>query len=108
MLTLATFSLPAYEVATSSSIGAIILHGPHHSAQKSTSTGSLDFSTCSSNWSSLTWAIAALTFFSDWLLFTSSLRRLTRASATLPPLRGQDRAAAWHISAQAPELIKLG
>src|SRR6185369_7759349 len=61
MLTLATRSLPAQLCATSSRIGAIILHGPHHSAQKSTSTGSLDFSTCSSNWSSPTWAIAVLT-----------------------------------------------
>src|SRR5215471_14132799 len=61
MLILATLSLPAYDVATSSRIGAIILHGPHHSAQKSTSTGSLDFSTCSSNCSSLTWAILVFT-----------------------------------------------
>src|SRR5581483_12511745 len=33
--------LPAYSVAISSRTGAIILHGPHHSAQKSTSTGSV-------------------------------------------------------------------
>src|SRR5436853_177535 len=39
MLTLPTFTLPSYSLATSSRIGAIILQGPHHSAQKSTSTG---------------------------------------------------------------------
>ncbi len=39
MLTFPIFSLPSYSPAISSSIGAIILHGPHHSAQKSTRTG---------------------------------------------------------------------
>src|SRR5690606_12533028 len=51
---LATFSLPSYSVASSSTIGAIILHGPHHSAQKSTSTSSLASSTSDSNVSSVT------------------------------------------------------
>src|SRR5438067_2272668 len=32
-------SLPSYSVASSSRMGAISLHGPHHSAQKSTRTG---------------------------------------------------------------------
>src|SRR5208337_3193266 len=44
-LTLATFTWPACSVAISSSKGAIILHGPHHSAQKSTRTGWLDWTT---------------------------------------------------------------
>jgi hypothetical protein len=39
-LSLATESLPACSVAISSRMGAIILHGPHHSAQKSTTTAS--------------------------------------------------------------------
>src|SRR4051794_30633325 len=39
MLTFATVNFPANSVASSSSAGPIILHGPHHSAQKSTSTG---------------------------------------------------------------------
>src|SRR5271165_7343508 len=39
MSTFATVSLPANSPASSSSAGPIILHGPHHSAQKSTSTG---------------------------------------------------------------------
>src|SRR5687767_877240 len=60
MLTFATLSLPWYEAATSSRIGAIILQGPHHSAQKSTSTGSLDFSTSASKSSSLTCEISSL------------------------------------------------
>ena len=41
-LSLAIFSLPACSSAISSRIGAIILHGPHHSAQKSTRTGSAE------------------------------------------------------------------
>src|SRR3954470_2610979 len=39
MLSLAIVSLSACSAAISSSTGATILHGPHHSAQKSTSTG---------------------------------------------------------------------
>src|SRR3954468_5994557 len=39
MLTLATVILSECSVAISSRTGATILHGPHHSAQKSTSTG---------------------------------------------------------------------
>src|SRR2546423_1167972 len=41
-------TLPFIVPASSSSAGAIILHGPHHSAQKSTTTGSVDLSTCAS------------------------------------------------------------
>src|SRR5215813_13254047 len=37
--TFATLTAPAFSRAISSSSGAIILHGPHHSAQKSTTTG---------------------------------------------------------------------
>src|SRR3954449_1246523 len=54
MLTFATVTLPSISVANSSRKGAIILHGPHHSAQKSTSTGSLARSTTLSKLLSLT------------------------------------------------------
>src|SRR5438876_12135757 len=37
--TFATLTAPTFSRAISSSSGAIILHGPHHSAQKSTITG---------------------------------------------------------------------
>ena len=43
-----------YSAAISSRIGAIILQGPHHSAQKSTSTGVADFSTSCSKVASVT------------------------------------------------------
>src|SRR5258708_6947077 len=39
MLTFTTLSLPPISLAMSSSDGPIMRHGPHHSAQKSTSTG---------------------------------------------------------------------
>src|ERR1035441_5518543 len=52
--TLAIFSLPAYLAATASMIGAIALQGPHHTAQKSTRTGSSLLSTSWSNVASLT------------------------------------------------------
>src|SRR3546814_13741272 len=40
ILSLATVTLPSSSSLISSSAGAIIRQGPHHSAQKSTSTGS--------------------------------------------------------------------
>src|SRR5690242_18948894 len=43
-------ALPEYSVATKSMVGVIWRHGPHHSAQKSTSTGTSDRST---SWSKL-------------------------------------------------------
>src|SRR6202162_3197287 len=49
-LSLTILTLPASApVAISSSAGAIMRHGPHHSAQKSTTTGPLALSTSASN-----------------------------------------------------------
>src|SRR6266851_5528139 len=48
-LSLPTLALPAYSDAMVSIVGPIWRHGPHHSAQKSTSTGSGDLSTSLSN-----------------------------------------------------------
>src|SRR3954447_25044504 len=59
MLTLATVILSPCSVAISSSTGATILHGPHHSAQKSTSTGLSLPSTSVSNVASVTVLVAA-------------------------------------------------
>ena len=47
--TLATSTRPAVLFAIVASSGAIILHGPHHSAQKSTTTGTAAFATSASN-----------------------------------------------------------
>jgi hypothetical protein len=41
-------------------MGAIILQGPHHSAQKSSKTGLSDFKTSLSNVASLVWTMAGL------------------------------------------------
>src|SRR5487761_2427490 len=46
---LVIFTLPPISLAISSSDGPIILQGPHHSAQKSTTTGTVDFRTSASN-----------------------------------------------------------
>ena len=40
-----TFTRPLYSWATESTVGAIMRQGPHHSAQKSTSTGTSEFRT---------------------------------------------------------------
>src|SRR5262249_61139997 len=45
-LSLRIFTLPFIAPEISSSAGAIMRQGPHHSAQKSTTTGSADLSTC--------------------------------------------------------------
>jgi len=47
-LSFTILTLPFIVPAISSSAGAIIRHGPHHSAQKSTTTGSADFRTSDS------------------------------------------------------------
>src|SRR5438874_4850630 len=57
--TLYTFALPANSSATASTCGAIIRQGPHQTAQKSTSTGTSDFSTSSSKSAAVT-AVALL------------------------------------------------
>src|SRR3954453_10395797 len=80
-LTLAIFTLPACSCAISSSTGASILHGPHHSAQKSTSTGWVDLSTSVSKLASL---ISIVDFIvqlrSQFYLFRSAGRdQLARA-----------------------------
>src|SRR5688572_29727009 len=48
MLTLPILTRPSYSLASSSRIGATILQGPHHSAQKSTRTGVVDLRTSAS------------------------------------------------------------
>src|SRR5437016_2354797 len=48
-LSLTIFTLPLSVPAISSSAGAIMRQGPHHSAQKSTTTGSVAFNTSDSN-----------------------------------------------------------
>src|SRR6185436_10618387 len=55
---LAILTLPFSSVATASSAGAMALHGPHHSAKKSTTTGSADFSTSWSKFASDTESVA--------------------------------------------------
>ena len=62
---LATLTVPAFSFAISSRIGAIILHGPHHSAQKSTSTGCALFIT---SWSKFDSSIVTAVPFSMSLL----------------------------------------
>src|SRR4029077_7921449 len=48
-LSLTILTLPLSDLEISSSAGAIMRHGPHHSAQKSTTTGPLALSTSCSN-----------------------------------------------------------
>jgi hypothetical protein len=54
MFTFTISILPANSVPSSSNEGAMARQGPHHSAQKSTSTGALDLRTSTSNVASVT------------------------------------------------------
>src|SRR5688572_17559534 len=58
MFILRTVTLSLRSAAMSSSAGAICLHGPHHSAQKSTSTGLEALRTSESNDWSVTLSVA--------------------------------------------------
>src|ERR1043166_4809178 len=60
MLTLPMVARPWYSSASSSRMGAIILHGPHHSAQKSSSTGLSDFRTSWENVASVVCTMCGL------------------------------------------------
>src|SRR5690606_389703 len=69
---LAILTLPPCWPASCSRIGAITWHGPHHVAQKSTSTRPWDCSTSAAKVASVTWAIWVLVALI--LLFSVSLR----------------------------------
>src|SRR5437868_1324020 len=71
-LTLRTLTRPAYSLASASTCGAIILQGPHQTAQKSTRTGRFDFSTCSSN-SEVVTAVALLIVFNLQMCFARNV-----------------------------------
>src|SRR5271166_349522 len=71
---LTTLRRPLYCSATLSTIGAIILHGPHQSAQKSTSTGSLDLRTSASKVAWLTATLELNGVFSLLELRSSSMQ----------------------------------
>src|SRR5579862_7400882 len=100
MFSLAIWILPACSAAISSRTGAIILHGPHHSAQKSTSTGTSAALTCSSNVLSSRATIVSLISTSRFL------RELGTATSPCPAV-GQTRAGPllfppWTVPARAP------
>jgi hypothetical protein len=58
-LTFTILTLPAYSAASSSSAGPIWRQGPHHSAQKSTTTGMADLRTSASKVASVTATVFA-------------------------------------------------
>src|SRR5215216_3980166 len=69
MLTFAIFNLPSSSLASSSRVGAIALHGPHHGAQKSTRTGVVALAMADLKDSVVRWAI-----FSDIVISGSETR----------------------------------
>src|SRR5215510_6027965 len=114
MLIFATVSLPPRSRAISSSAGAIILHGPHHSAQKSTSTGPAALSTSVSNEASLTWMVwewvvvavaAVIPVFLAWVAGPEGDRRPYSSGCRIPSCR-RDRAGAKgepsHLNLEPP------
>src|SRR5690349_21133978 len=61
-LSLTIFTLPWSSVDNSSRTGAIARHGPHHSAQKSTRTGTLELRTSWLKLASETWSVMEFAF----------------------------------------------
>src|SRR5690349_7407916 len=64
-LSFTILTLPWSSLESSSSTGAIARQGPHHSAQKSTRTGSLEDRTSSPKLASETWVVIEIAF---WVL----------------------------------------
>merc|ERR1712118_75012 len=72
--------------------GSIMRHGPHHGAQKSTSTGTVDLRTSSSHVFDVTCNAPSSTLFSELVhltttpvLLVASVRRPLPASPSPPP-----------------------
>src|SRR5210317_526179 len=63
--TLTTLIWPSMSVDSSSRTGPIILHGPHHSAQKSTTTGTSDLMTSASKVASVTATVAIVVSYDE-------------------------------------------
>src|SRR5690348_1539530 len=78
MLTFAIFSLPSSSVASSSSVGAMALHGPHHGAQKSTRTGVVAL-----EMADLKDSVVRLAILSDMLISGSETREWKTAETQL-------------------------
>src|SRR6266516_1092294 len=101
-LSLAIRSLPLCSEAISSSVGAIILQGPHHSAQKSTSTGVSAPPTVSSKVLSERYVMSAPTGVLSARVGRVYLRRETTPCRR--PFRiGHVCAAAWRRASRSEE-----
>src|SRR4051812_1029091 len=84
--TLAILTLPCISAAISSSAGPIMRQGPHHSAQKSTTTGSADFST---SWSKLVSVTFMVAIASPWARSGGLVRRSAVVRRGLPGGQGE-------------------
>src|SRR3974390_697109 len=93
-----TLTLPLYSVASSSTMGAIARHGPHHAAQKSTSTGLSDFSTSESKFASVTSTIALLAIVPPDIFTCGSLSWMGKNRTPVPP-----GSLSYHPSLDAPQ-----
>src|SRR5436190_13617815 len=100
-------ALPANSVASSSIVGPRALHGPHHSAQKSTSTGSLAFKTSISKFASVNSLVLAPAMWSlPWLLtIKMPAQAASRTNgAILVSLNGRVKTAAIPIRCRGGEV----
>src|SRR5581483_2527468 len=107
MLTLKNTAAPACRAAAASKTGAILRHGLHHGAQKSTSTGESERRTCCSNSCSSTGL--TLLLISALLSFLSTLQATSPAAASdalpeavLPPRAAAPDARAAPATAPRP------
>src|SRR5262249_35013247 len=79
MLTFAIVNLPSSSLASSSRVGAIALHGPHHGAQQTTRTGVVE-----ALMEDLKESVVRLAIFSDMLISGSETKEWKTTETQLP------------------------
>src|SRR5919109_4552883 len=104
-LSLAMVTLPWCSSAISSSTGETILQGPHHSAQKSTSTGVLDWSTSRSNVASVTAAALLIPPVPPRTVIPALVQRHRATTYSLP---AQGREQSLPVVGGGPGVVAVG
>src|SRR5271169_1473958 len=99
-LSLTILTLPLSELEISSSAGAIMRHGPHHSAQKSTTTGPLALRTSVSNVASVTFSTMKNLVFAG--------ESATRGCRTYEPSSGASRHSHRSVTGLGSDFAKFG
>src|SRR5262245_46315771 len=112
VLTFTTTNRPAFDAATFASSGATIRQGPHHGAQKSTTTGSPALRTSASNTATLGISTGSDGGGSALLHLPQRASRPENGSRFFWPHEAQEvmkpRSSSWRLLLMAPQSILAG